>query len=399
MTLHRYRAIDSDGRRVRGEMDATDVGELEQRLRERKLVLIHGEARAARGHRGRRLPRRELIHFSFQLQQLLEAGVAPFESLGALHEACSHPRMRACIAAMLADIERGQALSAAAARQPGAFAPELIALLRAGEEAGRLPEALGDIGEALRRDDELASHARRAAIYPAIVASLLLAVVVVALSYVVPELEKLFRSSGQTLPLPTRTLIALSHAFIQWWWALLFAMAVGIALARILLQRSPQLRLHLHAWRLRLPIVGEIARKLALARFAGLFASLYGAGITVIEALRVAEDATGNLALRAGVRSAARQIEEGRMISAAFEAERLFPPLLARMLKIGEHTGGLDRALHNIASLYRRDATESIARLQAGIEPALTVLMGMLLLWIATAVLGPIYGIVTQLPS
>lgn len=397
MKIHRYRAIGSDGRRVRGEMEAEDLTDLEQRLRARDLLLIDGEAHTARA--SRRLPRRELIHFSFQLQQLLEAGVAPFESLGALHEASTHSRMRATIAAMLADIERGQALSAAAARQPGAFAPELVALLRAGEEAGRLPEALRDIGAALRHEDELAAHARRVAIYPTIVASLLLAVAVVALTYVVPELEKLFRSSGQTLPLQTRILIGLSHALIQWWWALLLTLTTAALLLQLALRRSPQLQLRLHAWRLRLPLVGDIARKLALARFAGLLATLYGAGITVIDALRVAEDATGNLALRAGLRRATRQIEEGRMISAAFEAEALFPPLLARMLKIGEHTGGLDRALNNIASLYRRDASESIARLQAAIEPALTVLMGALLLWIATAVLGPIYGIVTQLPG
>lgn len=398
MKTHRYRAIGSDGRRVRGEMAAEDLADLEQRLRARDLILIHGQARTPAGRSRARLPRRELIHFSFQLQQLLEAGLAPFESLGALHETTTHPRMQAAVAALLADIERGQSLSAAAARQPENFAPELVALLRAGEEAGRLPEALRDIGDGLRRDDELAAHARRVAIYPAIVATLLLAVVVVALSYVVPELEKLFRSSGQALPLQTRILIGLSHAFTRGWWALLLILAGGAVLAQLALRRSPRLRLQLHAWRLQLPLVGDIARKLARARFAGLLSTLYGAGITVIDALRIAEDATGNLALRAGLRRATRQIEEGRMISAAFEAEQLFPPLLARMLRIGEHTGGLDRALDNIASLYRRDATESIARLQAAIEPMLTVLMGALLLWIASAVLGPIYGIVTQLP-
>lgn len=398
MKLHRYRAAGSEGQRLRGEMLATDLADLERQLHERGLMLIHGEARTPRRLRAGKLPRRELMHFCFQLQQLLEAGLPPYESLCALREASTDARMSAVLEALVADIERGQALSAAAGRQPAAFAPHLVAVLRAGEHAGRLPEAIRDIGEALRHEDELAAHARRIAIYPAIVAALLLGVVVVALVYVVPELEKLFRSSGQVLPLQTRILIALSQTLIQWWWAMLAAAAALGGLGFLLLRQSPELSLRLHAWRLRLPIVGEIARKLALARFAGLFATLYGAGITVVEALRIAEDATRNPALRAGVRTASRQIEEGRMLSAAFESVELFPPLLARMLRIGEHTGGLDRALDNIAALYRREVSEAIAALQATLEPALTVTMGALLLWIASAVLGPVYGILTQLP-
>lgn len=398
MKPFRYRAVDQEGRRVRGQMPAADVSELERHLRERGLVLIDARAQGPRRLRAGRLPRRERMHFCFQLQQLLEAGLAPFESLTALREACTDRRMASVLDALLADVERGQALSAAAARQPAAFAPHLVAVLRAGEHAGRLPEAVRDIGEALRHEDELAAHARRIAIYPAIVAALLLAVVVVALVYVVPEMEKLFRSNGQALPLQTRILIALSQAFVHWGWALLLAALTLAGIGHLLLQRAPELRLHVDAWRLRLPLFGSLALKLALARFAGLFATLYGAGISVIDALRVAEDATGNLALRAGLRRATRQIEEGRMLSSAFEAVELFPPLFARMLRIGERTGGLDRALDSIAALYRREVAEAIAALQATVEPALTVAMGALLLWIATAVLGPVYDILTQLP-
>ena len=279
-----------------------------------------------------------------------------------------------------------------------AFSAVAVSLLRAGEQAGRLPEAIRDSGAALAQEEELAGHARRIAIYPSIVATVLLAAVVVALVHVVPELERLLRGTGQRLPLQTRVLMGLSGAVRDWGWAMLLCTLGGTALGAHALARSEPLRTRLHALQLRLPLVGGILRKLALARFAALFATLYGAGINVIEALRTSTGATANLALRAGLREATGAIEQGRPISVAFEATQVFPPLVIRMLRLGEHTGALDDALAKVASLYRRDVAEGIARLQAAAEPVLTILMGGLLLWIASAILGPIYELITRLP-
>lgn len=399
MSTYRYRAITADGRLVKGELDATDLTDLERRLNSQGFTFINGEVRQAFFRGRRRVPRRELIHFCFHLEQLLAAGVPPFESLSALRDATSHPRMRAVVSALLADIERGQPLSEAASRQSRIFSPVIVALLRAGEQAGRLPEAVRDIGAALEHEEELVAYARRIAIYPAVVASLMLLALVVALVHVVPELEKLFRSSGQTLPLQTRMLIGLSQAVTQGWWGMLGLAVLLLGAARWTLVRSESARVRLHHLLLRLPIAGEIQIKLALARFAGLLATLYASGVTVIDALRITQDAAGNLALRDALRRATRQIEQGHTVSAAFEATGLFPPLVSRMLKVGEQTGGLDRALGNVALLYRRDVADAVGRLQAAIEPALTVSMGGLLLWIASAVLGPIYDIITRLPA
>ncbi|MCV2218290.1 type II secretion system F family protein [Thauera sp. Sel9] len=400
MKTYSYRAMSADGRLLRGRLDAADLADLESRLREQGLAFINGEARLSLSLPGsKRVPRRELIHFCFHLEQLLAAGVPPFESLAALRDATTHPRMRTAVITLLADIERGQPLSAAAARQPGVFPPATVALLRAGEQAGRLPETIRDIGAALEHEDELANYARRIAIYPAIVASLMLLAVVVALVHVVPELEKLFLSSGQTLPLQTRLLIGLSHAVTQAGWLLPAGIAIGLAGVRGFLARSDAARTRLHHLLLRLPVAGEILTKLTLARFASVLATLYAAGITIIDALRITQDITGNLALRKALHTATGRIEQGYAVSAAFEATGLFPPLVERMLRVGEQTGGLDRALGNVAALYRRDVADATARLQAAIEPLLTLAMGALLLWIASAVLGPIYDIITRLPT
>lgn len=395
---YRYRAMQADGRSLRGEMEAIDLPDLEQRLRELGLSFINGEIARPRPWGRARIPRRELIHLCFHLEQLLDAGVPVFESLAELRDTTAHPGLREIVAAMLADITAGKPLSEAAGLQPSAFDPVFVSLLRAGEEGGHLPATLRDIAATLERDDELAAHARRIAIYPAIVGSILCVALVVALTHVVPELEKLFRSSGQALPLQTRLLVGLSRAVANQGWAMLAVLVLAGAGLRLALARSAALRLRRDRLLLRLPLLGEIRRKLALARFAGLFATLYAAGINVLDALKATEDITGNLALRAALQHAGQRIEQGQTLSEAFAAAALFPPLVTRMLRIGEQTGALDRALDNVARFYRRDVQEAVGRLQAAIEPALTLMMGALLLWIATAVLGPIYDIITRLP-
>ncbi len=399
MIRYRYRAMQADGRPVRGELDAEHAADLEARLRALGLVFINGEALPAGRRLRRSVPRRELIHFCFHLEQLVGAGVPVFESLAELRDATRHPRLREIVATVLADIEAGKPLSQAAARHPAVFSRVFVCLLEAGEQSGHLPEAIRDIGAMLAREEELAAHARQVSIYPLVVGSILAVALVMALVHVVPELEKLFRSMGQALPLQTVVLVALSRAVASGWWAMLLVALLLAAALRLALARSSALRIRCHALLLELPLVGEIRRKLALARFAALFATLYAAGITVIEALRATEDVTGNLALREGLRLATARIEQGQRVSSAFESVGVFPPLVARMLRVGEQTGALDRALGNVAELYSRDVRDAIARLQGAIEPTLTVLMGGLLLWIATAVLGPIYDIITRLPA
>lgn len=398
MSVFRYRALDADGRRRHGNQEAADLDELEGLLRARGLLLVTGRLARRAWLPVRRIPRRELIPFFFHLEQLLAAGVPAHESLATLHDACAGSRVQHIASALLAAVEQGQPLSSAAAAHPEAFSPVATSLLRAGEQAGRLPAAMRDISAMLAREEALAAHARRIAIYPAIVAVILVLAIVVALTQVVPELERLLRSAGQSLPLQTRILVGLSQFVRDWGLTLAFAVALAVAAILPAIARSEPLRTRLHALQLRLPLLGTLLRKLALARFASLFGTLYAAGINIVDALRASEDATGNLALRDGLRSARQSIERGQPVAAAFAATGVFPPLVQRMLRLGEQTGAMDDALGKIATLYEQDVADSIARLQASAEPALTVLMGGLLLWVASAVLDPIYTLITRLP-
>ncbi len=398
MTPFAYRAVDPRGRIVRGRLDAAGPADLELRLARLDLELLDGRpTRQPALPWQRPAPRRELINFCFHLEQFLQAGVPIIDSLADLRDSIETPRFRAAVAAITTAIEGGDSLSQALERHPRIFDGVFCSLIRAGEQAGQLPAVLRALSAALKRDDELAAFTRRIAIYPAIVAVVIAAAIGVALIHVVPELARLFHTAGQPLPLQTRLLIGLSDFIRGYGWLLAGAALGGLAAFRHALARRPGWRRRHDALLLRLPLVGEVRRKLILARFTGLFALMYRSGIPIVDALRVAEDVVGNAALKDGLQQVGRGIERGLRLSEAFRAVDLFPPLVTRMLRVGEHTGALDNALANVSYFYERDVREAIERLQASVEPALTVILGLILLAVMSAVMLPIYDIVTRL--
>lgn len=398
MSAFAYRAMDPRGRIVRGRVDAANLVDLELRLRRLDLDLVHGgpvRPRVWQAQKG--VSRRELIKFCFHLEQFLRAGVPIIESLTDLRDSISRPQFRQVVAAAVEAIEGGLTLSQALAHHPTVFDGVFCSLIRAGEHTGRLPEVLHALSESLKRDDELAAYARRIAIYPAIVGMIIIAALGVALIYVVPELARLFRTVGQALPWQTRFLIAVSGFILDYGWALLGVVTAVVIGARHAVATRPEIRLRFDAALLRLPILGAVRRKIILARFTGLFAMMYASGITIVDALRVAEDVVGNSALKNGLQQVGRGIEQGWKVSEAFRAVELFPPLVTRMLRVGESTGALDTALANVSYFYDRDVREAIERLQASIEPTLTLVLGSLLLAVMSAVMMPVYDIVTRM--
>jgi len=399
MSRYRYRACDPHGQIAQGEIEAANHAEIEARLRERGLEPIYVKPARSSPLTGRRhIPRRELIHFCFHLEQMLGAGVPILEVLADLADGQGHPGIKAIASSLRTEVERGQPLSVAMKQHPQVFDEIFRCMLHAGESTGDLAPVLRQIAADLTRADELKANARKIAIYPLIIGSVLSVAIVVALTQVVPQVATLFRSNGQILPLSTRLLISFSDGFRQYAWLLPPTLIAASTALYMTAARRPLLRRRLHALTLRLPLVGPITQRLALARTASLLAMLYASGITVIDAIASTARATPNLAIRYGIETAGAHIAAGQSIASAFESTGLFPRLVTRMLRVGEQTGRLDNALEQLVYFYERDAFDAIARLQASIEPALTIIMGLLMLWIAVAVLGPIYDIITRLP-
>jgi type IV pilus assembly protein PilC len=205
------------------------------------------------------------------------------------------------------------------------------------------------------------------------------------------------KNMGQQSPLQTRVLIEVSAFFVGYWWALLAAPAILFVGVKLAARANPLVRYQVDRFKLALPVAGEIMRKIILSRFASIFALMYSSGITILDAIRNSEEITGNMVIQEGLRLAGQQIGEGKNVTAAFQEVGLFPPLVVRMLRVGEATGALDKALLNVSYFYNREVRESIGKIQVIIEPALTVLLGVILGWVMLSVLGPIYDVISKI--
>ena len=397
MALYSYRAIDDQGKSSKGLQDAANVIDLEMRLKRGGLDLIEakvdeGKAGAKRG----KIKRPELITFFFNLEQLTRAGVPLLESLADLRDTMNDHRFREIIASMVEAIEGGKKLSQAMAQHPDAFDKIFVSLVHAGEESGRLSEIFLHITDSLKWQDEMASHTKTIMLYPAFVGSIVVAITFFLMIYLVPQLVSFIKGMGQEIPIQTRILLATSSFFVSYWYVLISLPVVLPIVAKLVITSSPEMRFKFDQLKLDMWVTGPILRKIILARFANTFAIMYGSGITILACIANSRDVVNNLAIAKGLDDVTREIESGKNLTQSFQQTGMFPPLVIRMLKVGEATGQLDAALLNVSYFYDRDVKDSIKKVQVMIEPAMTVVLGMLLGWVMLSVLSPIYDIISK---
>ena len=383
----------------KGKMSASNGADLEIRLRKMGLELISYKINRSPGLRLplRRVKKRDLILFCFHLEQTLRAGVSILESLQDLRDSADNPRLREVCASMLESIEGGKTLSEAMREFPDTFSEVFINLIRAGEQTGDLGSILDRLGANLKWQDEQASMAGKLIIYPVFTGTVISAVVFFLMTYLVPELLAFVRTTGSELPAHTVLLITVSGGFTDYRYLILSAPLLLAILVVIGVKTSPGFRLALDRFKLSAPLVGPVLEKLILARLSGLFAMMYTSGITVIDCISAAERSAGNLVIEKAMNSIGNAVADGKSLTDSFSASGLFPPLILRMIRVGETTGALALSLENVAYFYTRDVRESIGRLQSMIEPIMTLLLGAIIGWVMFSVLGPIYDLITDL--
>ena len=399
MPLYTYKAIDARGKSVIGRTEAVNPFDLEQRLLRMGLDLVYGAptSQTAKLLGGARISRQDLINFCFHLEQLAGAGVPVVEGLVDLRESVENRRFREVISGLLESIEGGKNLSQALAEFPEVFSKVFVSLVRSGEQTGRLAEVLKSLTESLKWEDELAAQTKKLILYPAFVGSIVLLVTFFLMVYLVPQMTGFIRNMGQDIPLQTQILIAVSNFCINYWWAVIAAPFVIWFGVKFAARANPAVAYALDRYKISMPLAGPILKKIVLSRFASSFAMMYSSGITVLDAIRSCEEIVGNRPVEYALRGAGQQIAEGKNLTVAFQDAGLFPPLVLRMLRIGENTGALDTALLNVSYFYNREVRESIGRLQAMIEPALTVVLGLILGWVMLSVLGPVYDTISKM--
>jgi type IV pilus assembly protein PilC len=399
MAAFQYKAIDRDGNSARGRLDASNEVDLELRLRKMGLDLITCRplARNAPGLGSGSIRRQDLITFCFDMEQVSRAGIPLVDGLRDLRDGTENPRFREVLTSVLEDIEGGKSMSQALAAFPHIFSAVFVSLVRAGELAGRLTEVFENLGATLKWQDELVSQTRRLLIYPALVFVVVGAVIFFLLIYLVPQVVGLLRTMGLELPIQTRVLIGLSDFVANYWWVIVPLPVLLAAVIGAVVKTNERGRFLADYAVLRTPLIGPILQKIILARFANFFALMYRSGITILDAIRTSEDIVANRYVARGLQRAGQQINSGERVSEAFQNLGMFPPLVIRMLRVGENTGAIDTALLNVTYFYNRDVRESVDKALKLLEPSLTLVLGVVLALILFSVLTPVYDMLGQL--
>ena len=400
MPSFRYKAIDRNGRSVRGGMDAVNDIDLESRLKRMGIDLITAEEvdrRASVMATAARITRPDLINFCFDMEQMSRAGIPLTDGLRDLRDTLEHPRFREVLTTLCEDMESGKVLSQCMAAHPEAFDKVFVSLIRAGEQTGRLAEVFRNLADALKWQDELASQTKKLLIYPAMVFLVVTAVIIFLLTYLVPQVTTLLKTMNVDMPMQTRVLIFASQGIKSYWPVLLvlpMLLAAGVALA---VHRNPLAAYWWDYGKLRLPVIGPILQKIILARFSNFFALMYESGITILDALKASEEIVGNKYVSDGLMRAGQQVSSGQNLTESFHDLGLLPALVLRMLRVGESTGALDVALRNVNYFYTRDVRESVDKALRLLEPTLTMGLGVVMAFIMWSVLSPVYDILGKL--
>ena len=398
MPAFSYQALDADGKTRTGVLEADTAKSARTLLRGQQLVPMQVQALAgntadnATAHSawGRRAfkPNQRAI-WTRQLAGLVSAGLPLERALSALADEAETPAQRDVVATVRAEVNAGASLGSALAQHPREFTPIYIAVVSAGEQSGQLGLVLERLADDLEEQQDLSAKLLGAALYPAIVSIVALAIVLFLLAYVVPQIANVFAGSKQALPLLTRAMLAVSGGVRSYGWLALIAIISGAACAR-LAWASSTFRIKVDATWLRLPVLGRLARSYNAARFASTLAMLAAAGVPILKALQAAAETLGNRAMRDDALETLALVREGAPLASALARKQRFPALLSMFARLGEQTGRLPHMLDRAALQLRTEVQRRALQLATLLEPLLIVAMGLVVMLIVLAVLMPI---------
>ncbi len=391
---YRYRAATPEGQILEGILEAPSRQQAVNELRSQQLHPVSVSlAPAGERRRGRWFERRTAVTvWTRDLGILLGAGLPLDRALSVTVRQTHHEGLAVALAEVRRSVRGGSSLADALARHPGYFPPLVVAMIQAGEASGSLDAVFEQMADHLEETAALRSQVFSALLYPALMAVVASIGVTVLLLFVVPRFSAMLADVGGTLPWTTRLLVTGSGLLAGWWWLWLgLAVTVGIALHRAL--QRPEHRRTWHAARLRLPWVGDLERKYSTARFAGTLGILLQSGVAIVEALTIARGAISNRSIGEGVEEAAAGVAEGSALAPMLAGT--FPPMAIHMIDVGEESGRLEALCLRVATTYDAEVRRALRTMVSMIEPAMILIFGVLVGFVALAMLQAIYSINT----
>lgn len=396
MPSYRFRAHSVDGKPFQGVIRADDLNAVRQELEVRRLILdeIVPERTERRSRRNEVPSSRAMVEFARQFATLLEAFVPVVRALETVANVTRDRALRRTLEATVDSIRAGSSLAEAMGAHPRVFSNIFISTVAAGERGGNLSVGLLRVADHMERTQELRERILAALAYPAVIVVAAIGSLAALFIFVVPTFEEIFTSNGIALPSITLLFVNLSKLFVRFWLLGIGVIIAGIIVVRVW-YRSEQGRRTLDSLILRLPFGGELTRRLAVARFSRTAASLLASGVPILDALEAAARTCGNVHIEEALSRGRDGVAAGRPLAEQLSRESELPPLLASMVEVGEETGQLDRMLDKVADFHDREAQSSLDGLLKVVEPALVVVVGIVLGAIVIAMYLPIIDAVT----
>jgi len=400
-----FRAVDLAGVPSRGEMDASSKQAVTEQLRQRGLIVLDvTEKREAMKlesvfQRFKTVNLRALSIFSRQFATLIAAGMPMLRSLYTLEDQTQDEMLKKAIVGVREDVESGSSVAQAMESQPGIFDPLYRSVVRAGEGSGRLEEALDRVAFQLERLDALRRQVRSAMTYPAVVFSLALVVMVVVVTLIVPVFVGIFNeiaadypSEDTSLPLMTQITVAVSHFLTHQWYLLIPAIAI-VAYAFLRWKKTERGRVQWDKFKLRIPRIGDVVQKVALARWSRTFSGMIASGVPILQAIEISGTTAGNAVVEGAMTEVYDSVKRGGSIAAPLQAHDVFPPMISHMVSVGEDSGQLEHMLGKIADFYEAEVDAKIRSLTALIEPLMIMFVGGVVGFIVISMYLPIFSL------
>jgi len=340
-----------------------------------------------------RITTKDRVIFTRQLATLIGAGLALSQSLHTVLEQTNNKQLQAVVQEIVADVEGGKSLSIAFGKHPAVFDGVFISLISAGELSGTLDEALQRVANQQEKDAAMMSKIKGALTYPLIVLFVIGGVLAFMLFTVVPQVEKLYQDLGKSLPLLTQIMVTSADILLHFWWLVLIVLGAGTFFLLQYLKTESGIQLK-DTFKIRVPVLGNMIRKLYMARFARTGQTLLGTGVSMLDMLRITGTAVNNTIVEKSIIRAADKVKGGKALSTALEPESVFLILVPQMIKIGEQSGRIDEMLGKVAQVYEDELDEQIATISTAIEPILMVVLAVVAGGMVGAILLPIYGLV-----
>ncbi len=401
MPAFQYRARDNAGALVRGTLVADNERLVKVKVTEMGYFPVSVEAVRDRSEKtlglfSRKVRHDDVLVFAWQFAAMINAGIPLIPCLGALKDQTESPELARIIGEVRQRVQDGQSLSTAMGRYPHVFSQVMISLVKAGETGGFLELSLERIATQMEKDADLRQRVRSAFVYPVVVVVMAVAVVAFLLAFVIPVFAQVYRGSGMQLPSITSSLIAVSGFFAAFWWAIGLALILGVLGVRAW-ARSERGRPRADALKLRLPLFGRLIHKIAVARAVRVLGTMVSSGVPLVQALEDAGRVAGNHVIAAALKHCIVRVTEGDKLAQAMLSSGRFPPMVIQMVGGGEESGDVGGMMNKVADFFDRDIEYSVKRLTTLLDPLLTIVLGVVVGFVAISMYLPIFNLTALL--